>query len=257
MGEISNKIPHVAVIIACHNYGHYIGNAIQSVVEQDYPNKSIIITDDGSTDNSNIVIRNLIQNKKDEYKDSEHIIVGNIGNTKVVLLRNDKAQKQWSARNKATKYAWDFSDYFSILDADDIYLPGKISKCVKKIQESPSIGAVYNDLLIKNLSTGTTIHEFAEPFSHTRLIQECITKNTPLISKIALEKVGLYEEYRFAEDWHLMIKIDFGGFLIVHIPEPLSQYHITGQNCSEQMNQEQRLEDWNKVRQWIVNAQRS
>ena len=54
-----------------------------------------------------------------------------------------------------------------------------------------------------------------------------------------------------------MIKIDFGGFVIVHIPEPLSQYHLTGQNCSVVLDKDIWMEQWNKIQQWIMNARRS
>ena len=42
--------PAVAVIIPCHNHGRYIGDAIDSVVTQDYPVKMLSIVNDGSTD---------------------------------------------------------------------------------------------------------------------------------------------------------------------------------------------------------------
>jgi glycosyltransferase involved in cell wall biosynthesis len=49
----------ISVIIPTHNYGSFIGDAIESILVQDYPQESIkiIVVDDGSTDNTREVIR--------------------------------------------------------------------------------------------------------------------------------------------------------------------------------------------------------
>jgi len=51
--------PSISVIIPTHNYGAFIGDAIESILVQDYPqeNIEIIVVDDGSTDNTPEVVR--------------------------------------------------------------------------------------------------------------------------------------------------------------------------------------------------------
>ena len=45
-----------AIVITCYNYGHYVGQAIESALGQTRPADEIIVLDDGSTDNSRSVI---------------------------------------------------------------------------------------------------------------------------------------------------------------------------------------------------------
>ena len=42
----------VSVIVPCYNYGEFVGEAISSILRQDYSNFELIVIDDGSTDNS-------------------------------------------------------------------------------------------------------------------------------------------------------------------------------------------------------------
>ncbi|MCB0121299.1 MAG: glycosyltransferase, partial [Caldilineaceae bacterium] len=44
------KIPRVSIIMPAYNQARYIAEAIQSVLEQSYPDWELIIVDDGSTD---------------------------------------------------------------------------------------------------------------------------------------------------------------------------------------------------------------
>ena len=44
--------PSVTVVIPCHNHEMYVERAVQSVLDQDYGNKRVVVVDDGSTDGS-------------------------------------------------------------------------------------------------------------------------------------------------------------------------------------------------------------
>ncbi len=51
--------PLVSIVITNHNYGRFISEAVQSIVDQHYPELELIIVDDASTDDSKTVIEQL------------------------------------------------------------------------------------------------------------------------------------------------------------------------------------------------------
>lgn len=246
--EVKRNIPKVAVIIPCFNHGNYIQECIMSVVDQNYPLKAIFISDEGSTDDSWDKIVNLF-NEQENIKDG---IVGRIKETTVVLTKNSNPNGPSGARNRLIKMAWESSDFFSMLDADDYYLPGKILRSVETIIEQPeSIGLVYTDAIIQHDLTGIKIREYREPYSRYRIEQECIISNTPLLNKKHLQEVGLYDEtMRTAEDWDLWLRITQNS-VAVHIPEALHVYRVTGKNASNVVPKEIWEENWNKIRKRI------
>lgn len=112
--------PLVSVLIANYNYGRYIGEAIESVLNQTYQNFEIVICDDGSTDNSLEVIRGYAE------RDSR---------VKYVAKENGGVA---SALNAAFSIAKGCIICF--LDADDLYFPEKLEVVVQRFKEDANSG---------------------------------------------------------------------------------------------------------------------
>ena len=232
--NIGDSIFNVTVIMPCHNHASFLERSVGSVVSQNYDNTKLIIINDGSSDNSLDVASDLAG----RY-------------TNVEVISNDRPTGPSAARNLAIRHAWDSTDFFAMLDADDSYLPDKISKSVKIMSEDTiNIGLVYSDILIENMSTGAIVHELRRPYTRTEIETDCVISNTPLINKHALARAGLYDEdMRTAEDWDLWLRIT-ENFVAIHIPEPLSTYSVTGSNASDTIS----LDIWNK--NWAKIAER-
>ncbi len=226
--------PSVTVVIPCHNHEMYVERAVQSVLDQDYGNKRVVVVDDGSTDGSKQKIESM----------SEELGIDAIYNT---FPTGPSA-----ARNAAIQKFWNETDFFCMLDADDTYLPNKISMSVEIIKEDISnIGLVYADVLIQNIENNTQMLELRRPYSREEIEKECIISNTPLINKKALDQVGLYDEsMRTAEDWDLWLRIT-SKFVAIHIPVPLSTYSVTGFNASDTVPSEIWHKNWEKIRDRI------
>lgn len=229
-----DNLPTVTILIANHNYGKYVGSAIQSAYLQTYPNCRLCIVDDGSTDNSHEVIKNATKDPRFP--------------TEVEFVT--PCQGASEARNIGIRMMWDTTDYFLILDADDECYPEKVATFMQKAQQSPDqIGVVYGDYHILNTKTGNVIHESKRPFDAHQLEKECIVHSQALISRDALHytaeqgvngpnfydpdlhgpKTGTF--IGCCEDYDLWIRMS-EKFMIVHVPLPLSLVRVTGENQS-------------------------
>ncbi|MCG5510352.1 glycosyltransferase [Ectothiorhodospira lacustris] len=103
-----------------YNTGAYIQEAIESVLDQDYPNIELIIVDDGSTDETIDLLKS--------YGDR-------------ITLITQENQGAAAARNAGMAAA--AGEYIAFLDSDDIWLPGKLSLQIQHLERHPNISMVY------------------------------------------------------------------------------------------------------------------
>lgn len=123
--ETIKSYPTVSVILPTYNRAKYIGQAISSILSQDYTDFEIIVVDDGSTDETQTVVGDL--------KDSR---------IRYVYQQN---QGRSNARNLALQLA--LGRYIAFLDSDDLYLQNKLTKQVQFLDANPEVGMVYTSAL--------------------------------------------------------------------------------------------------------------
>lgn len=119
----------VSVIIPCYNYGHYLTECVESVVNQTYPIKEIIIVDDGSTDNSLDTAYELVL----AYSIASQL---ERPSPKIVVVEKENGGLS-SARNAGIKIAT--GEYIMCLDADDKLVPGAIAEHIRLMTDDLTI----------------------------------------------------------------------------------------------------------------------
>lgn len=252
---MQNSLPKVGVIICNYNYAQWIKDAITSAAGQDYPNKEIYIIDDCSTDNTKEIMAGFIEFTTKPLtisnKDIQEVHWLNINDVNAYFMIADRNGGPSRARNIAIKKALaNGCRIIAILDADDIWTQGKLSKSVSKILEDPQIvGGVYTDYMHLNTETNTLTYESKEPYSKIRLNQDCIVHSGCVINGIALKQVGLYdEELRVCEDYNLWLRIS-NFYMFVHIAEPLVIVRVQPNNSTLAVSKERWQRDYYLAKQ--------
>src|SRR5262245_12098539 len=114
----------VSVVIPTYNCAEYIGQTLQSVLDQDYPNLDIIVMDDGSVDDTRGVVARF---------QSEQI----------TCLSQSNSGGPSKPRNVGIALAQ--GQYVALFDSDDIMLPGKIQAAVEFLEMNSQLGLVFTN----------------------------------------------------------------------------------------------------------------
>jgi len=210
----------VSVVIASYNHGKYVGEAIESVLSQDYQDFEIVITDDGSADDSVARIRKFTD-------------------PRIKLFCFPANRGACTATRNCLENA--HGHYVAILNSDDVFLPGKLTKQVQFLDAHADVGAVFgratvvdadgNSLAGRTKRTYVTV--FDQPnrsrfewLNHFFFQGNCLCHPTLLIRRECYDTVGFLDE-RYAQ----LPDLDFWVRLCmryeIHIlQEPLIRFRL-------------------------------
>ena len=253
------NIPRTTILIANHNYKQYLADAISSAMKQTYPLVQVCIIDDGSTDGSWELI-NQIAFAQNEHKTSyaaEGIVIKQaiFGQRKIMAIKLPESKGPSYARNVGIELTLNETDFYLILDADDIALPKKMEKFVEKFIEYDDVAVVYADYDILNVHTGNIIREYKYPYNRRHLNHECIVHSNAGIRASALKEVkdpfGYYDvNMRTCEDYDLWIRLS-EKYTISHIPEVLSLVRNHNNNSTLSVSNDIWNKNWSRIQEKI------
>jgi alpha-1,3-rhamnosyltransferase len=221
-GFKKTEYPLVSVVVPAFNHENYIDECLLSILDQDYPHIDLIVINDGSTDKTDLRIRNIHNQDPSRFR---YISKNNEGLIKTLNMGLRLAR----------------GEYFCELASDDLMLPDSIMKRVLYLQKHPEIDAVFADALIIEGNKKTDIKLCAgnvKYCSSEHTIQDFIRGKTKilfpsgLIKKAILEKLGGFDEnLRFFEDvsiWYqLILSAKIGS-----LDEPVMYYRKHSSNTS-------------------------
>lgn len=183
----------VSVIIPVYNCKRFVAEAVQSVLDQDYPNKEIIVVDDGSTDGTLEVLRG--------FGDAIRLIAQKNAGPPV-------------ARNNGLHEAR--GDYVAFLDADDVWFQGKLATQVAHLDAHPDVGTVLTNWHLWPAGPDGQYHRpdfFARPMGdpslddpnsgwlYNRLLFDCVLLTTTVMMRSSVVKaVGDFDVTLFNGD---------------------------------------------------------
>ena len=203
--------PLVSVIIPCYNYGHFLAEAVESVLSQSYQNFEIIIVNDGSTDNSLEVAEEIIST----YPEA-----------RIDLINQPNSGQPAISRNNGILRAE--GEYLLPLDADDRLAPDALEAYVRAAQSASSSDVVVFGSVqrfgVENHLWGTRF------FEKNDLLARDMLAYCSLYSRSVWERQGGYKtNVPGYEDWDFWIGAAEVGACFINVPQVTLLYRKSGE----------------------------
>lgn len=205
----------ISVIINNYNYGRFIGDAIQSVLDQTYDNWELIIVDDGSTDDSKPVIERYIARYPDRIR--------------AILKENGGQASCFNVGFDASS-----GNIIAFLDSDDYWYPSKLEMIAKAHDsydyvahgKNYSNGAFYKADTIANEKRSYYLKKYGVIDSYD------LTTSVLSFSRSLLSKILPMPEQDYivcADQYVKMAALYYEN--VYYIEQELSCYRIHGSNA--------------------------
>ncbi|MCC2224239.1 MULTISPECIES: glycosyltransferase [Roseburia] len=213
--------PIVSIVIPVYNGANYMKEAIDSALNQTYPNCEVIVINDGSNDNG------ATEKIALSYGDRIRYIKKENGGVATAVNRGIKEMK---------------GEYFSWLSHDDYYYPQKIEKQIEAIEKSGDKTAIaHSNFDFLNMTTGEkTSVDWLKQYDMQQLTNSnfapvflCIHGCSILIHKSHFERVGLYDPELIATQDSVFLFHVMRGQKSVFVPESLFVGRIHGEQGSQ------------------------
>lgn len=208
---MSNTGPLVTIVTPSFNTGRFIGDAVRSVLSQDYGNIEYLVMDGGSTDNTVDVLKQFDARVK-------------------WVSEKDKGQSdalnKGFARAKGTIFGW--------LNSDDTYASGAVNAAVEFLWSHPEVDAVYGDanfIDAKGNIIAPCVH--VEPYREHRLLHytDFIVQPTVFFRRSAFEKVGGVDtSLHWCMDYDLWLKMVASDLTLAYLPRHLANFRWLADN---------------------------
>jgi glycosyltransferase involved in cell wall biosynthesis len=209
--------PAVSVVIATRNYGRYLAGAIQSVLEQTWRDLEIVIVDDGSKDDTPVVVRPFLADLRVRY----HRVDG---------LGQSRAKNLGVQLSRAPVIAF--------LDGDDEWLPEKLERQLPLFGNS-AVGVVYS----RRLLIDEEGRERAAPraaAARGRIFNDLLVANpvcfsSAVVRRTVFETAGMFDpELQLAIDYDLWLRVS-QHFEFDYVDEALVRYRTGHTNLSSRI----------------------
>jgi glycosyltransferase involved in cell wall biosynthesis len=213
-----DKMPKISVIIPAYNVEKYIEKTLKSLIDQTFKDFEAIIINDGSTDNTEKIIKEVLQDANFQWK-----------------LINQENQGVSAARNRGIIESK--GEYICFLDADDYYHPSFLEKMYNKAKEN-NYDAVFCNYSYVHES-GKTIREpkqakeyFGVELTGEEVLKQILYGHVYIWTASYICKKKLLNEHNIlftkgcthGEDQEFWMKVFFHAMLVNSVTEKLVYY---------------------------------
>jgi glycosyltransferase involved in cell wall biosynthesis len=233
----TEQSPLVTVYITCHNYGHFLKEAVDSVLNQSMPDWEMILINDGSTDSSLSIMEEYIRS---------------FPGRRISLINNEKSMGLRHCANSALSMAK--GKYIIRLDADDYFDENAFLLMAGYLEDHKDVVLVFSDW-IYIAGNG----DFLNRETRKKLNKETLVFDLPahgacsLIRRKTLRTLGGYDlAFNTQDGYELWAKI-IQKYQVANISTPLFYYRKHGESMSSDDNK--LIESRRRIKKQLVDSQ--
>jgi len=195
--------PRVSVLMAVYNTERYLREAVESVLAQSFRDLELVAVDDGSTDGSGSILRELAaRDERLRVLTVEHEGYG------AVMRRATQAAR---------------GELLAIMDSDDVMLPGRIARQVAFLDDHPEIAAVGGQWFFCDEELRPLEIDFHSTDAHVTRTLSCayqsVHHGTVCLRKTALDAAGGFDPRdQISADTGFYARLILAGGSIVSLP---------------------------------------
>lgn len=199
----------ISIAMSTYNGERFIKEQIDSILDQSYANLELIITDDGSSDQTIEIIENYQEN-----------------DTRIKLYQNET--NLGFVQNFAKAISLCEGEYIALADQDDIWKKDKLKTFIEKIGENVLI---YSDADLVDEHAASMGKELIRPDrelvsganNRAFLLENCVSGNTLMFKKELLPYIlPIPEGASFHDRWIVFVATTYGS--ITYTEEPMTYY---------------------------------
>jgi glycosyltransferase involved in cell wall biosynthesis len=205
------SLPLVTIVTPTYNQAEYLGETIESVLAQDYPNIEYIVIDDGSTDQTRDVLKRY---------DGR--------------IRWESQENMGQAATLNRGWAMGRGRYLGYLSSDDVLLKGAIRELVSFLENNAQVVMVYPDCDLIDPTSKTIKRNVARPFDYDALIvsQQCEVGPGALFRAACFQETGGWMPgIKLAPDREYWMRVGLLGEIAM-FPHTLAKYRMHSHSIS-------------------------
>lgn len=199
-------MPLVSIVIPVYNAASYVREAIDSVLNQSYPNIELIVLDDGSTDNTREVLKSYPSGL---FYWESHFNMG----------QSATLNKGWNMAK---------GDIISYLSADDALCPEAAFFSVEALQQNQDVIMTYCDYTLINDKSENIRQVNAPNFNYKKMVSDLVVQPgpAPFFRKALFVKIGGWNPiYRQVPDLEYWLRLGLEGDFL-RIPKVLAKFRV-------------------------------
>ncbi len=128
----------LSVIVTSYNYENYIGQTLDSLVNQTNTDFSIIVIDDGSKDNSVSIIKEYAK-KYDS----------------ITFIQHENGQNKGLCETTKAALSYVNSEYVAFCESDDYWKEDHVEKLLNFLSKNDDVNLLFNEIEVKNYSSNS------------------------------------------------------------------------------------------------------